>query len=185
MKKLLQSAALAFTLLAAAAAHATTFNFSYTFSDSTVVTGTFDGTANGNLVTGLSNISVLVNGVGFAANGTLISGAFDRDTYSWPTAAVVSFNGLESNFGFVDGDFNNANADVFLIVPYNTTSTDLAFLSSAVGNAGEEAPAVNLQATWHLEAVPLTSTVPEPGTYGMLLAGLGLMGAVARRRLRS
>lgn len=28
----------------------------------------------------------------------------------------------------------------------------------------------------------ITSAVPEPETYGMLLAGLGLMGAVARRR---
>jgi hypothetical protein len=29
------------------------------------------------------------------------------------------------------------------------------------------------------------SAVPEPATYGMLLAGLGLVGAVARRRSTS
>ncbi|MTV37611.1 PEPxxWA-CTERM sorting domain-containing protein [Duganella radicis] len=28
----------------------------------------------------------------------------------------------------------------------------------------------------------MTSAVPEPATYGMLLAGLGLMGAALRRR---
>ncbi len=29
---------------------------------------------------------------------------------------------------------------------------------------------------------PITTPVPEPETYAMLLAGLGVMGAVARRR---
>ncbi|HNH34930.1 MAG TPA: FxDxF family PEP-CTERM protein [Rhodocyclaceae bacterium] len=33
-----------------------------------------------------------------------------------------------------------------------------------------------------LDQVALTAAVPEPETYAMMLAGLGLMGAVARRR---
>lgn len=33
-----------------------------------------------------------------------------------------------------------------------------------------------------VDAVSLTSAVPEPETYAMLLAGLGMMGMVARRR---
>ncbi|WP_295990568.1 FxDxF family PEP-CTERM protein [Rugamonas sp.] len=33
-----------------------------------------------------------------------------------------------------------------------------------------------------LDNVRLTAAVPEPETYGMLLAGLGLMGFIARRR---
>jgi hypothetical protein len=33
-----------------------------------------------------------------------------------------------------------------------------------------------------VDASPTVATVPEPETYAMLLAGLGLMGAVARRR---
>ena len=33
-----------------------------------------------------------------------------------------------------------------------------------------------------LDNVSLTAAVPEPETYGMMLAGLGLVGAIARRR---
>jgi PEP-CTERM motif len=32
---------------------------------------------------------------------------------------------------------------------------------------------------------PVTSPVPEPETYAMMLAGLGLMGAIVRRRNKS
>jgi hypothetical protein len=32
------------------------------------------------------------------------------------------------------------------------------------------------------QLIVLTAPVPEPETYAMLLAGLGLMGAIARRR---
>ena len=36
-----------------------------------------------------------------------------------------------------------------------------------------------------LDAVSLTTAVPEPETYAMLMAGLGMMGVVARRRKAS
>lgn len=38
------------------------------------------------------------------------------------------------------------------------------------------------QATFGLDTLTIAAAVPEPETYAMLLAGLGLMGAVARRR---
>ena len=39
----------------------------------------------------------------------------------------------------------------------------------------------NDQASWQVTLTPVTS-VPEPETYAMLLAGLGLIGGIARRR---
>jgi len=38
------------------------------------------------------------------------------------------------------------------------------------------------QTTFGLDTLTIAAAVPEPETYAMLLAGLGLMGAVARRR---
>lgn len=51
-----------------------------------------------------------------------------------------------------------------------STATTLSFASSVSGNAG---PA--------LDNISVTA-VPEPGTYAMFLAGLGLIGTIARRR---
>ena len=50
------------------------------------------------------------------------------------------------------------------------STTTLSFLSNTAGNAG---PA--------LDNISVTA-VPEPESYAMFLAGLGIMGAVARRR---
>lgn len=49
-----------------------------------------DGRANGNLVTGLSNISVVLNGKAFSGNGSLRSAAFDRGNYRVCSHAVAA-----------------------------------------------------------------------------------------------
>jgi hypothetical protein len=177
MKTIIRSAALVFVLLASAAAQATTFNYSYTFATGEVVTGAFDGTANGNLVTGLSNISVLVNGSALPSSGSMGAYFFEQSTGDWISNPVVSFDGLESNFTFASGDpYDPHNA--FLLVPYGTVYTDLAQLYYQ----GFEPSELVSNARWHLEAV---TAVPEAETYAMLLGGLGLLGAIARRRKQS
>ncbi len=37
-------------------------------------------------------------------------------------------------------------------------------------------------ADWHIEGIGTVAAVPEASTYGMMLAGLGLVGFAARRR---
>lgn len=71
----------------------------------------------------------------------------------------------------IDGGSNNTIA-LKSYVTANTSSwlTGTTFVFSHDNN------------DYHLGAVKLLMPVPEPGTYGMLLAGLGLVGFVARRR---
>jgi hypothetical protein len=176
-----RSAALAFIFLGSAAAQATTFNYSYSFVDGTTVTGSFDGGESGGLVTGLSNISVLVNGT--ALNRGFKGYAFDTTTKEWtPTAAVASFDGYANNFIFSDSsreDFNSNN----MYFAFVTASSGATTMSVAEMNYGRLLQNIaydgSLQSRWHLQAV---NAIPEPETYAMLLAGLGLMGALARRR---
>lgn len=53
------------------------------------------------------------------------------------------------------------------------------------GHSGQSLTgATNLQEVGYHGVLTVTA-VPEPGTYAMLLAGLGLMGGIARRRKQS
>lgn len=175
MKTLIRFIAYAFVLVASAAAQATTFNFSYSFTDGNKVTGSFDGTANGNLVTGLSHISVSLNGNAFSGSGSLSAYSFDIQKSEWTENAVVSFDGLHSNFGFSDGHPND-KGDIFLLIPYDKSTTEVAQLILAGGGDSTDFGGDIVAANWTVTAVP------EPETYAMLLAGLGLVGFAARRR---
>jgi len=59
----------------AAYAQADEFKFSYTFSDGSIWSGTFDGTASGNLVTGISDVTLDRNGV--SVGPSIYAGNYD------------------------------------------------------------------------------------------------------------
>ena len=171
---ILRHIACAAALLAATAANATTYNYSYTFSSGGVVTGSFDGTASGNLITGLSNVSVFRDGTQFGS-GNLYSFGLDYGNAVADTA-VVSFDGLANSFVFstssipAGGGFYHG--DTFSM---DSGTAYPAYIQGAPGWA---------KADNHYSAArwSVTAAVPEPSTYAMLLGGLGLVGAIARRR---
>jgi PEP-CTERM motif len=170
-KKLALVAALG---LVVTAAQAETFNYSYNLGNGSVVTGSFDGTASGNLVTNLSNISAAIDGVAFNNSGNLFGSSYNSSAGGWVSGgAVASFSGLENNFLFINSDYpNNYNYSNYF---YSITYYSQAYAYNA--NSGQSGGGSFNASQW-----ALTSAVPEPETYAMMLGGLAMLAALARRR---
>jgi hypothetical protein len=103
--------------LTAASALADSFTYSYTFDGNfspvyygagQTVSGTFDGSASGNLITGITNATVNLDGIPLITGTVYASGIVSG---AWTDgAAVVSFDGTQNNFAFFDTDFAALNS---------------------------------------------------------------------------
>ncbi len=181
MNKFVSVVALVCALFSVPAAHgATAFNYSYTFADGSIVKGGFTGNASGNLITDLSGISVLVNGVAFSGNGSLFAaGIVGSEWYSG--AGVASFDGLQNNFLFADSDFPWVTS--YTNIFYNTYSRNQeAYMESSQASNWDDLSNPSYAGdNW---SVWTASDIPEPAPVLLLaIGGVGL--ALARRRKRS
>ncbi|MTV41129.1 PEP-CTERM sorting domain-containing protein [Duganella radicis] len=178
MKKIISAALL---LAAFASAHAENFNFSYAFEDGQAITGSLSGHLVGDLLDGVSNVHINFNGNDYT--GALVGASWDASTHDWNSAAgaVISTNAAKNNFIFADADPQHAVGSInnyFYFVNSNDASIgNQAFaVNYNTGDVAFDQPTQN--ATWSLVAAP----VPEPSSIAMLAAGLGVVGAIARRR---
>jgi hypothetical protein len=193
IKKLLTAAAVC-AALTGGAAHASTFDFSYTFADGQDITGSLMGTSTdgGQTVTNISDIQVSFNGIAFAGG----QGPLQIDTWNTATGsptdtipATISANGALNNFVVSDVDaavgtpqyeFLYINDPVLgsEVVAQNFLQTD----SFSVGSTQLDFDAPANAGAWTLtEATP----VPLPATLPLLasaVGGLGLFG-IGRRRI--
>lgn len=98
------------------------FNFSYVFANGVRVSGSFDGVAQGNRITRLTNISANVNGVSLN-NGSMENYGWHYTQQLWLDEAdtgIASFDGTENAFLFRSG------SNYFSLAPYVGGVTDSA-----------------------------------------------------------
>jgi hypothetical protein len=166
-KSLMKKAALALTLVASAAvAQAATFNIgalSDTYQNNVNVSGSFEDTYTFTLpsqFTGLTGSYFAVDYVGMGLTTRLTVGEFGP----WARSA----------FGTMTVDLPiNSNQSGLDVASYEST-----FNLTPGGSYWFKLSGYGEAASYTVTLAP----VPEPETYALLLAGLGLMGAVARRR---
>jgi hypothetical protein len=196
MKQLLkQILASVFVISTASTAQAASFNFGYTFLSGHKVTGSFEGTvaADGNVVTGLSNISVFLDGVAFAGNGSLFGSHYNESGQWLSGGATASFDGAKSNFMFVDKDYPNDTSNYKNAFSLKSWTSPGAYPTVGVYvdgihtydgsiNVGDHYLGYYSPRGWEMSYGRSVSAVPEPETYALMLAGLGLMGTIVRRR---
>ena len=175
--------------LSALAAQATTFDFSYTFDPNNTgnglpvtISGSFDGTEIGNLISNISNAVVSINGNAFSGP-IMVEAADASGNWSSTVAPVISTDVGQTNFIFADADVANNPAGVsnyFYITTGQAGGVNFN-VTDAGGNplSGFETAS---NASWTVTAA---AAVPEPSTYAMLAAGLGLIGLVSLRRRQS
>lgn len=152
--------------------HATQlYDYAYTFADGHTVSGSFNGVANGDLISDLTNITAALDNESFPAS----FGEHWTDN-AQVGGAIVSFSGLNNNFFFVDQEYAVTGAYVQYFRSLSGSVTDSYNIASGVDHVD-----------WDFEptrwsVVTTAQQVPEPGTYTMLLTGLGLMGFMLRRK---
>ena len=163
----MKKAALALTLVASAAvAQAATFNIGAlgnTYQNTVAVSGVFEDLYTFTLpsqFTGLTGSYFAVDYVGMGLTTTLTVG----ESAPWTRSA----------FGTVTVDLPiNDNQSGLNVASYEST-----FNFTPGGSYWFKLSGYGEAASYTVTLAP----VPEPETYALLLAGLGLMGAVARRR---
>lgn len=168
IKKLVLAAALA--TIGTGSALADTFNAGL-ITPGTPVTNTFTHNVAGSFFDTF-NFTI---GAGTVATSAV---SIDLNIFNMPIFQIAGLTGTLWNnshaYGTVNYGMFPGNNNTFSFGPLAAGNYHIDFTGTATGVSGGA----------YLAAVSVAA-VPEPETYALLLAGLGLMGTVARRRSRN
>jgi hypothetical protein len=129
--------------------------------------------ANGTTI--LNNHQQVANGSNFISQVANTNAAFGGSVNAYGSSGKIANRGSDANGAF--------DTDLFVWTITRSSTNSLGAASIAqVNNAGFN-PYFNLSSSGVLTYTASNAApIPEPETYGMLLAGLGMIGFVARRR---
>lgn len=197
MKPTLRAIALLLASLISVCAHAAQYNFFYNFASGDVVSGSLSGTQNGLFVENVSNVSVFFNGNTFTGSSDFYQPYhFVAGCCFVAGAPTISFDGNLNNFTFSDGAPNTPAVNYFNMngtdkdfwwtgdqSPLRSASVwfDNAYVSDVTAD-NPAYPGANGGFDANRWSLTLASDVPEPGTFALLLAGLGLVATVRCRK---
>jgi hypothetical protein len=151
--------------------------YTYTSLPGTTINAGDNRSAVGNAQTYFNNVNVgalnasgadsavfAAGSPGYAAAPQAFFGVSMNNLLNFSTGGTVSNNSYASGLNLLRVNGNPSGTAATVYTPYADEGFAVrAYLDSASGNL-------------------TIAAVPEPETYAMLLAGLGLMGAIARRR---
>jgi hypothetical protein len=184
MKSVLRTVAAAVISLSAtfAAQASTLYDYSYTFGSGAKVTGSFDGDADGNIISNLSNITAYVDGVALSGSGSLYASHSTSNTFKgWSSGGgIVSFDGTENNFLFIDSNYpvDQFFTNFVFMIPYDGSNTNYAVASTENFNV-LSIDFTSAGYTPYSSGRWAVTAVPEPTSVALL--GLGLFGFAASR----
>ncbi len=121
----------------------------------------------------------------FKNGGTDVTGAFVNYSIDGGAFSSISLTFNEDNVNGAGGDqrWANTNFAIDLLAGQGLGTHTLAFYISATTN-GVDAPPELFDSNGGLNYNTSFTVVPEPSTWAMMLAGLGVLVAVQRRRRR-
>jgi hypothetical protein len=127
------------------------------------------------------DFTLSVNGVAVLVGTFNLGGGGANALYMSPTGTLVS--GYDTD---PDSITHNGGVLTFIVpVKLLGAGNDILFSYEALPPPGHTGPQGLDEEGWGLSRITVTAlSVPEPGALAMMLAGLGLIGGLARRRTR-
>jgi hypothetical protein len=186
LRKIPLALALAISMAMGLPAMASTSTYNFTLYDGTSATVDGSGTFSWN-GSQFTNFTFTWDGIAFPSFHAVLNGlnSFDNSGTQCGTGPVGFFNYMTSGLCFgslakVGYEWNAGSYPSISYVVYNTSGGLLATLDTVLPTS----PTVNnLTQHGNFSVVEVgTAPIPEPSTYSLLLAGLGLIGFITYRR---